>query len=236
MPVTAATAPKPAGSKTPLLLGLGGVALLVAAGAFVVVSQNGSARTSPSPSGIASATATPTEKYTPPATPEDETAEPATADPGTSEPSPVGNWTAFSSPDKKWVVRFPSTMTPLKQSMALNSGLAAGDMTMYIVADGSDAYAVAFFDFPKGTLPASSSVFLDTFSSGMASGLGGTLVSSEDAMVGKIPARDIVLDKGTQTIHLRVFFVGDRVYMLMVMGDTGDVVYPQHFYSTFALK
>ncbi len=238
-----AVAAKPAGSNLPILLAIGGVLLLAGAGVVAVLatSKSGSASASPAASTVAQASPrstltpliVPAATDTPAATPK-ATATP-TAKSGTPEPLPLASWTTFTAPDGKWSVDFPSTMTPLKQTMPLNSGLAQGDMTMYMVADGSTAYAMVYFDFPTGTIGTTSSTFLKLMESSMMESVGGTLVTSSDAMVGTYPARDLTIDKSGQTVNLRVWFVGDRFYMAMVMAPSGSVVYPQHFVSTVVL-
>jgi hypothetical protein len=107
---------------------------------------------------------------------------------------------------------------------------------MYVTADGSDAYAVAYFDFAAGTIGSNSSLLLQVMAPGIASGLGGTLESTVDSVVGTYPAKDLLVERSGQTVSLRLWFVSDRLYMLMVMGPDGDPVFPQHFMATFALK
>jgi hypothetical protein len=228
----------------PILLAIGGVLLLAGAGVVAVLatSKSGSPSASPAASTVAQASprSTLTPLIIPPAPTDTPAATPkATAAPsaksGTPEPLPLASWTTFTAPDGKWSVDFPSTMTPLKQTMPLNSGLAQGDMTMYMVADGSTAYAMVYFDFPTGTIATTSSTFLKLMESSMMESVGGTLVTSSDAMVGTYPARDLTIDRSGQTVNLRVWFVGDRFYMAMVMAPSGSVVYPQHFMSTVVL-
>src|ERR1035437_3727965 len=245
---SAAPALKPAGSKMPILLALGGLVLLVVAGGLVLAATNkgGSATASPSASAVAlaSPTSTPTLTSTSVAssaatalpTLAAATAEPTLAD-ATPEPSPLSAWTIYAAPDKTWSVKFPSAMAPMKQSLPLNSGLAKGDMTMYAVVDSSGGvYAVAYFDFAAGTIPTSASSLLKTMEGTMATGMGGTLVTSNDATLGGRPARDLTIQKGSQTINLRLAFVGDRFYTLMVMAESSATTYPQHYFSTLTLK
>lgn len=242
---SAAPAVKPAGSKMPILLALGAIVLLAVAGGLVLAATNkgGSASASPSASAVAlaSPTSTPTPTSTPRATRTAVASSAATAKPtladNTPEPSPLSAWTSYAAPDKTWSVKFPSAMAPMKQSLPLNSGLAKGDMTMYAVVDSSGGvYAVAYFDFPAGTIPTSASSLLKTMEATMATGMGGTLVTSNDATLGGSPARDLTIQKGSQTINLRLAFVGDRFYMLMVMAESSATTYPQHYFSTLTLK
>jgi len=242
---SAAPAVKPANSKMPILLALGAIVLLAVAGGLVLAGTNkgDSAAASPSAStvALASPTSTPTPTSTPRATrtavaSSAATAEPTLAD-ATPEPSPLSAWTSYAAPDKAWSVKFPSATVPMKQSLPLNSGLAKGDMTMYTVVDSSGGvYAVAYFDFPAGTIPTSTSSLLKTMEATMATGTGGTLVTSNDATLGGSPARDLTIQKGSQTINLRLAFVGDRFYMLMVMAESSATTYPQHYFSTLTLK
>lgn len=235
---SAYAAPAPAAAKRsnlPIALALAGVALLAVAGVVVIVAPKSKSAASPivsaSPSSIALVSPTPGTTVTPAAT---ETGV-ASAAP-TVEPSPVAAWSKFTSPDGKWSVLFPGTMTPVKQTQAMNTAGVNGSMTMWVVADGPDAYAVAFFDLPAGTVGTNGSMFLDLTASGLASSLGGTLISTTDSTVGKYAAKDISIEKLGQSISLRVWFVGDRFYMMMVAGNDGDTVYPQHFMASFVLK
>jgi len=234
----AAPTSKPAGSRLPILLALVGVVLLVVAGGLVLAVSNkaGLATASPSASAVALATPTstplPTFNYDATAS----TVEPTLA-PATPEPSPHSAWTSYAAPDKAWSVKFPSATAPMKQSLPLNSGLVKGDMTMYAVVDSSGGvYAVAYFDFAAGTIPKSASGLLKTMETTMATGMGGTLVTSSDATLGGAPARDLTIQKGSQTINLRLAFVGDRFYMLMVIAESSATTYPRHFFSTLTVK
>jgi hypothetical protein len=229
----------------PILLALGGVVLLAVAGGLVLAATNKGGSVTVSPSASAVALASPTSTLQPTSTPRATrtsvassaaTAEPTLAD-NTPEPSPLAAWTSYVAPDKTWSIKFPSAMAPIKQSMPLNSGLAQGDMTMYVVVDSSGgAYAVAYFDFAAGTIPTSASSLLKTMEATIASGMGGTLVTSTDATLGTSPARDLTIQKGSQTINLRLAFVGDRFYLLMVMAESSATTYPQHYFSTLTLK
>jgi hypothetical protein len=227
----------------PLLLAIGGVVLLVGAGVAIVYAYSTikSPIATPAASTVAqaSAKATPSVKLTLTPAPAATTVTPApaattapSAAAGTPEPSPLSAWATFTAPDGKWSANFPNTMTPMKQTMALDSGLAKGDMIMYMVADGDTAYAMVYFDFPSGTLGTSSSSYLQLMETSMVSSVGGTLITSSDATVGSYGARDLTIDKSGQTVNLRVWFVGDRFYMAMVVTPPGSVTYPQHFMST----
>lgn len=247
-----APAVKPADSKLAVLFALGGVVLLAVAGGLVLAvaikAAPATASTSASAVAIVKPANTPLPTFNYHATPiptaeptlADATVEPSAGAPlavDTPEPSPLAAWTSYAAPDKKWTVRFPSAMAPLNQSLPLNSGVVKGDMTMYVVVDTlSTAYTVAYIDFPTGTIPGGSSAVLKTLESSMAASLSGTLVTSSDAKVGSIPARDMTVDASGLTYNLRLFIVNDRFYILMVMADPGATVYPQHFFSTFALK
>jgi hypothetical protein len=237
---------QPAGkSSLPIILALGGVLLLVVAGGLFVMMPKNSSNASPSPSAIA--VASPTATRTPAATrtvaPTPTVAAPTAVDTltpaaGTEEPSPAGTWTSFTAPDKKWTVRFPSSATPIKESQPLAMGTTTGTITMYAVQDpsGSAVYAVAYMDVPAGALPGDPNGYLALMDSTVASSMGGTLVSSRDATVGTYAARDLDVVKGSQTYNIRIWFVGNRFYMLMVLAQGGAAVYPQHFMATFVLK
>jgi hypothetical protein len=233
----AAPTVKRAGSKAPVLLAVLGVALLAIAGGLVfAVANKGAAPTGrPTASPVALATSTitarPTFDYSATSTPEPSGA------PATAEPSPLLTWTSYTSPDKMWKVQLPSDSPPIKQTVPLNTGLAQGDMTMYAVYDSaSTVYAVLFFDFPTGTIPKNGTGFLKTMESAMASSMGGKLVSSNDAVLGGTQGRELAIEQSSMAITLRMAFVGDRFYALMVMNSPGGETYPEHFFGTFSLK
>lgn len=231
------------GSNLPILLAIVGVLLLAAAGGLFVMMPKSTSNASPSASTIAvasaSATATATAEVTEaPATEEPTAEDTPTPAKGTPEPSPKGTWTAFTAPDKKWSVRFPSSTTPLKQSQSLPMGTTTGTLTMYMVTDssGKAVYAVAFMDVPAGALPGDVNGYLALMDDAIATSTGGTLVSSGDATVGPYTARDLNIVKGSQTYSIRIWFAGNRFYMLMTAVEGAAPVYTQHFMATFVLK
>ena len=227
-------------SNMPILLAIGGVLLLALAGGLYVMMPKNASSGSPSPSAIALASASPT--ATPMPTEAPVTAKPTAADTATAaatvEPSPDFAWSAFTAPDKKWSVRFPGTAAPITESLPLPIGTTSVTLTMYATKDpSSDAlYAVAFLDVPAGTLPGNPNTYLALMDSSLATGMGGTLLSSSDSMVGTYAARDLNILKGTQDYYIRIWFVGNRLYMLLTVADPDVTVYIQHFMATFALK
>lgn len=247
----AAPTAEPAASKMPILVAIGGIFLMAVAGGLVlaIAIKGSSTPASPSPQPVAIVKATdkplPTFDYN--ATPAP-TAEPTlgaattlppagpSLAPATPEPSPHVTWSNYASPDKKWTVRFPSSMTPLNQSLPLTSGAVQGSMTMYVVMDTlSTAYGVAYIDFPAGTIPGGAGAALKSMEPSLAASFGGVLEASSDSKVGSIPALDMTVAASGLNYDLRLFIVNDRMYMLMVLADPGTVVYPQHFFSTFVV-
>jgi hypothetical protein len=229
-------------SNLPIFLAIGGVLLLAAAGGLFVMMPKSSASGSPSPSPIAVASASATASATTLPSEAPVTAEPTSSDTPTSaatvEPSPDFAWSAFTAPDKKWSVRFPGTAAPITESLPLPIGTTSVTLTMYATQDASSSalYAVAFLDVPAGTFPGNPNTYLALMDSSLATGMGGTLVSSSDSTVGTYPARDLNVLKGTQTYYIRIWFVGNRLYMLMTISEADATVYTQHFMATFALK
>ena len=229
-------------SNLPILLAIGGVLLLAVAGGLFVMMPKSTSSGSPSPSriAVASASATATATQTPTEAPV--TAEPTATDTptssGSAEPSPDFAWSAFTAPDKKWSVRFPSSAAPITQSQSLPLGTTTVTMTIYMAEDPSAtaAYAVAFVDVPAGTFPGDPNSYLALMDTYLTSSMGGTLVSSGDAMVGTYKARDASVVKGSQTFNIRFWFVGNRLYMLMTVVEGDATVYTQHFMGTFVLK
>ena len=229
-------------SNLPIFLAIGGVLLLAAAGGLFVMMSKNSASGSPSPSAIAIASASATASATTPPSEVPVTPEPTASDSPTSaatvEPSPDFAWSAFTAPDQKWSVRFPGTAAPITESLPLPIGTSSVTLKMYATEDPSTSalYAVAFVDLPTGTLPGDPNTYLGLMDSTLASGMGGSLLSSSDSTVGTYAARDLSVLKGTQTYYIRLWFVGSRMYMLMTIVEGDATVYTQHFMATFALK
>ena len=227
-------------SNLPIFLAIGGVLLLALAGGLFVMMPKNTAGGSPSPSAVAVASASPTATTLPSLAPV--TAEPTATDTATAaatvEPSPDFAWSAFTAPDKKWSVRFPGTTAPITESMPLPIGTSSVTLTMYAAEEAASGslYAVAFLDLPAGTFPGNPNTYLGLMDASLTSGMGGTLLSSSDSMVGTYAARDLNILKGTQNYYIRIWFVGNRLYMLMTIADGDATVYTQHFMATFALK
>jgi len=98
-------------------------------------------------------------------------------------------------------------------------------------------YAVAYIDYPAGTIPAGAQTYLTSMDSIMATSMNGTLVDSSDATLGGRQARQLTIAaKSGVTINLGLTFKGDRLYMLMVIDPAGLDAYPLHFGSTFTIK
>ena len=89
---------------------------------------------------------------------------------------------------------------------------------------------------PAGTFPGNPNTYLALMDTSLANGMGGMLLSSSDSMVGTYVARDLSILKGTQDYYIRIWFVGNRMYMLMTVADPDATVYTQHFMATFALQ
>jgi hypothetical protein len=224
----------------PIFLAIGGVLLLALAGGLYVMMPKSTAGGSPSPSAIAVASASPTDTTPPseaPVTPKPTATDTATAA-ATVEPSPGFAWSTFTAPDKKWSVRFPGTSAPITETLPLPMGTSSVTLTMYAAQDPSSEalYAVAFVDVPAGTFPGNPNTYLGLMDASLANGMGGTLLSSSDSMVGTYVARDLSILRGTQDYYIRMWFVGNRMYMLMTVADPEVAVYTQHFMATFAFK
>ncbi len=126
----------------------------------------------------------------------------------------------YSSAEGKFSCEFPGSPKEETQS-------AAGvPMKMIGIDGGNVAYAVTYADMP---IPANESADgiqdrLDGVRDGMLSSLGGKLKSeSRIELDGKHPGREIRADlpEGKGTVRARVFFVGTRLYQVMVIGEKG---------------
>jgi hypothetical protein len=229
----------------PIAIGLLGAALLVAAAALFVITQNhgSSAMPTASPSHVAMATLTPTPAPTTSSTPEptaepSPSASPSAADENaTAEPSPAGAWKSFTAPDGTWTEQFPGAIAPSKTTNPIGSGSSASTQTIYSVSVGGAGYAVAFMDVTPSVVDGQDpDALLSTMQISMAAALEGTNVSSTSTTEGTYPARDVTMDAMDLKVNMRIWFVGTRFYMLLVTHSPGQVVYPQHFFAAFNLK
>jgi hypothetical protein len=223
-------------SALPIALAVLGVGCLVLAGAVFVVAQSGGAGATASPTSTAVATATPTAEPTP--TPTAEPTTRATLGPGeaTSEPSPPFSWTTFTSPDGKWSTKFPGSSTPTKTTGTSGSGAYAATETMYMVMYAGAEYAVGYMDLsPSLVSGMDPEALLNVMEMSITTGEGATDIVSTPSTVGSLPARDISMTSMGVRVNMRIFFVGSRLYMLMVGSAPGTAVYPQHFFALFQL-
>src|ERR1035437_3986279 len=228
-------------STLPIAVGLLGAALLVAAAALFVITQNRGSSTAPtaSPSHVAMATPTPTTSFTPTPTVEPSPSpSPSAADPNaTAEPTPIGAWKSFTAPDGTWTEQFPGTSTPSKTTNPVGSGSNATTETIYAVSVGGAGYAVALMDVTPSVVDGQDpDALLSEMQISMAAGLKGTNVSSTSTTEGTYPARDVTMDAVGLKVNLRIWFVGTRFYMLLVTHAPAMAAYPQHFFAAFTLK
>ncbi|MDE2181456.1 MAG: hypothetical protein KGJ78_00390 [Alphaproteobacteria bacterium] len=93
-------------------------------------------------------------------------------------------------------------------------------VTTYRCSAGDYAYYVAISDYPKSyiakrTIAAS----LQDAITGASDNVKGHVRSNHPFDLGKAPGRDAVIDVSSDkmTVHMRVFFVGDRQYQVMVL-------------------
>lgn len=63
----------------------------------------------------------------------------------------------------------------------------------------------------------------------------GTVLTSSSTTVSGHPARDITVMSGCKVDDMRLFLVGNRLYVLQTRADVGMAVYPQHFFAAFRL-
>ncbi len=233
-------------SMLPAALALVGVALIVAALVLVAVAQSRSGATptlTPLITPAASIEATPTPQPTaalatePPAVPSAPASAAVISAAGTTEPSPAVAWTGFSAPDGAWSASFPGS-APLKSTTPLGTGAYGGDATVYMSLDGFAEYVVCYMDFSTdlgGGLD--QAAVLRIMETSMNASFDGTETSSTASSVGTHPARDVTLavTSPAEMLTHRMWFVGQRFYMIFTVSAPGLSVYPQHFFDGFKL-
>jgi hypothetical protein len=216
------------GSKSAIVLAALGLGLLLAAGGLFVATRPSA---SPSASNVAAASASP--KATVSASPRTSVSVVATV-----EPSPASEWTTFKPTDKTWSAKFPGTAKPTKTTQDYDSGLVSTTMVMYWVTDvSSEQYAVMYMDLSTAMArQLNTPEAMDAVAKGMASSSTGTVASSKAVTVSGHAGREMVVSTtANQVMTCQVFVSGTRLYLLIAGGPTSGDVYPQHFFSSFAL-
>jgi hypothetical protein len=125
-------------------------------------------------------------------------------------------------------VNFPG---PVKESTQ-NVDTSAGTATAHILSYRSREaiYTALYSDYPAGAVgKAPVDVVYAGAINGAVQKAGGTLRSSTPIQVGNITGREAVLDAPSkaETVRVRYFLVGDRLYQVMYDGPTGTEKSPQ---------
>ena len=117
---------------------------------------------------------------------------------------------------------FPCKVTQASQQVA------AGKQTIPVVNANCEAGNTLFYvvtsTYPKGFIAKKTlaGAFKDAVS-GAAANVKGAVRTDRPITLGKTPGHDALIDipKGSLAAHLRVFFVGDTQYQVMVVGPKG---------------
>jgi len=160
-------------------------------------------------------------------------------DPGI-EPSPSSAWYSFTSPEGSWSVMFPNSSSPMNLSQPVDLASGTLKVNMYMTLDGDSVYEAAWVDLPIGPMgAANTSSFLDGFEKGMVTDSGGEITGSRSLTFKTYDAREVKFSGATGMKldgYARFWIVGERVYVLMVMGEPGTTMYPEHFFDSFNMS
>jgi len=107
--------------------------------------------------------------------------------------------------------------------------VAAGKKTIPVIDASCEAGEALFFvaasTYPKGFIAKKTLVgaFKDAVA-GAAANVKGTVRLDRPIKMGRTPGHDVMIDvpSGKMAAHLRVFFVGDMQYQVMVVGPRGS--------------
>lgn len=157
-------------------------------------------------------------------------------DPG-AEASPPGSWQAFTAPDGSWTMTFPGPLAPMKLSQNMEAAGYSMQMTMFVASNGGAAYEAATLDLPSYVAASLSNESLqDDVASQMFGPLGGEVKASRTVTFDGHTAREVKLSVSKAEGYCRFFLVGDRMYVLMVLGPSGTTLYPEHFFDSLHIK
>jgi hypothetical protein len=144
-------------------------------------------------------------------------------------------WQTVTSKDGKFKVAMPGKVTEKKQQVKTGSG----DLKVtLLIADGrkDSNFVVSFTDYPEADVKKGSvKKRLDQARDGAVSSAGGKVREEREIKLKKHPGRHVVIEKEDDVIaRMRLFYVGQRLYQVMVLGDAPakDV---EAFLSSFEL-
>ncbi len=150
-----------------------------------------------------------------------------------AEPSPSGTWYSFTSPDNAWSVMFPSSDTPQEMSLSIPLGTTQVQMNCYMVRSDGIVYEAGAEDIPGDQLSTDPNTNLDSFEQGIK--VFGTVTDSRDLTFQGFQAREVRFTYTSLSFegYIRFWVSGSRVYVMMVVGQPGSTMYPEHFFDTF---
>ncbi|QDU18135.1 hypothetical protein [Urbifossiella limnaea] len=124
----------------------------------------------------------------------------------------------YVSKDGGYSIKFPKGATPKTKTQDAPGGLT---MVMTITEQDKKSHVAMFMELPAGTLkaiPAKS--ILDGASGGALQKSGGKAVSQTDFAFGKgkLPARELVVDKDGMVVKTHIIVADPKVFVLVVGG------------------
>ncbi|HWE46805.1 MAG TPA: hypothetical protein VG407_12335 [Caulobacteraceae bacterium] len=147
-------------------------------------------------------------------------------------------WATYQPPEADFSALFPGAPQVSTQPMG---SVAGATLRTYALQSGPEAFNVAIFVYPKGTLPPSlSKEQLDNLAQLFGEGAGKKLRSSVAASVSGRPGIEALLDDpatGEVTIF-RAAQMGDRIFTIAYGGEKGTETSPQatRFVSSLVIK
>lgn len=123
----------------------------------------------------------------------------------------------YKSKDGKFTVAFPAGAKVKTETKKAGGGI---DMKMTTVEAADKAYVVMYMDLPDAAKNVEPKMILDGAEKGSVSQSGGKLDSSKDIEFGKgkLPGREILVDKDGNKIKTWVIIDGVRIYVVAVGG------------------
>lgn len=132
------------------------------------------------------------------------------------------DWKEFKPKNGKFVVKMPGKPKDISRDIDIPGGKVKANIFAYEVGP-TGAYLVSWTDFPEGLIDQDNiATHIDGVQNGVVtSGKGEVLKTKTVKVAKKYVGRDVEYTvpniKGTGKV--RIFFVGDRLYQVMALGD-----------------
>lgn len=123
-------------------------------------------------------------------------------------------WVTYAAPDASFSVTFPGEPYEKSSVVGNPAGLPYTDHEVgWVSSDRSTGYWVNYFDYPAGSMGGVTlEVAYDSAQADAITAAGATLVSAKDIALGGHPGREYTATAQRQTVTVRMYLVGDRLY------------------------